>query len=158
MKVAIGSDHAGYEVKEAVKKILHEMGLEYEDFGTHSATSVDYPDFASRVAEAVASGQAACGLLICGTGIGMSIVANKLPRVRAAVCHNAETARLSREHNDANVLAIGARTTPMQTIDEIVRTFFSTPFAGGRHARRIEKINEWEDRWFNHHPTPEAIQ
>lgn len=158
MKIAIGSDHAGYEVKEAVKKTLHDLGLEYEDFGTHSSASVDYPDFAGRVAEAVSQGRAEQGLLICGSGIGMSIVANKLPRVRAAVCHNAETARLSREHNDANVLAIGARTTPIKTIDEIIRTFFNTPFAGGHHVRRIEKISALEDHWSNNHMTSEKIQ
>lgn len=158
MKVAIGSDHAGYEVKEAVKALLDEMGLEYEDWGTHSSESVDYPDFASRVAEAVSQGRADRGLLICGSGIGMSIVANKFPGVRAAVCHNAETARLSREHNDANVLAIGARTTPMQTIREIVRTFFRTPFAGGRHARRVEKINRLDDVRSDRRMTSEKIQ
>ncbi len=158
MKVAIGSDHAGYQVKEAVKALLDEMGLEYEDWGTHSSESVDYPDFASRVAEAVSQGRADRGLLICGSGIGMSIVANKFPGVRAAVCHNAETARLSREHNDANVLAIGARTTPMHTIREIVRTFFRTEFAGGRHARRVEKINRLDDVWSDRRMTSEKIQ
>jgi len=158
MKVAIGSDHAGYEVKEIVKKTLQEMGLEYEDFGTHSAESVDYPDFAGRVAEAVAQGQAGRGLLICGTGIGMSIVANKFPGVRAAVCHNAETARLSREHNDANVLAIGARTTPIKTIDKIVRTFFNTEFASGRHERRVEKVKNLDNGRSRHQMTSEKIQ
>ncbi|MBI3949866.1 MAG: ribose 5-phosphate isomerase B [Acidobacteria bacterium] len=158
MKIAIGSDHAGYEVKETVKQILDEMGLEYEDFGTYSAESVDYPDFAGRVAEAVAQGQAVRGLLVCGSGIGMSIVANKFPGVRAAVCHNVETARLSREHNDANVLAIGARTTPIKTINEMVRTFFNTEFVGGRHTRRLEKIEELEDRWANNQMTSEKIQ
>jgi ribose 5-phosphate isomerase B len=158
MKVAIGSDHAGYEIKEAVKGILDEMGLEYEDFGTHSVESVDYPDFAGRVAEAVAHGQATRGLLVCGSGIGMSIVANKVPGVRAAVCHNAETARLSREHNDANVLAIGARTTPIKTIDEMIHAFFNTQFAGGRHASRVEKIKAVESRWSSGDLTSEKMQ
>jgi ribose 5-phosphate isomerase B len=158
MKVAIGSDHAGYQVKEAVKLILDEMGLDYYDFGTYSAESVDYPDFASKVAEEVAAGRSERGLLICGSGIGMSIVANRFPGVRAAVCHSVETSRLSREHNDANVLAIGARTTPMKTIGEIVRVFFDTVFTGGRHASRLEKVKELDNRRSNHHVISEKIQ
>jgi ribose 5-phosphate isomerase B len=158
MKIAIGSDHAGYEVKEKVKEVLDELGLEYEDVGTYSAESVDYPDFASRVAEAVSSGEVERGVLICGSGIGMSIVANKFPSVRAAVCHNPETARLSREHNDANVLAVGARTTPIQTVNDIVRTFFQTEFAGGRYERRVEKINQLERERLKSQMTSETIQ
>lgn len=145
MKVVVASDHAGYEVKEKIKKILDDMNLTYEDLGTDSTEAVDYPDFAARVATAVSEGQADRGVLVCGTGIGVSIAANKYRGVRAALCHNAETARLSREHNDANVLAVGARTTPLEDIDAAVRTFFTTEFAGGRHARRVEKINQIEE-------------
>jgi ribose 5-phosphate isomerase B len=158
MKIAIGSDHAGYEVKEKVKQVLDELGLEYDDVGTYSSESVDYPDFAGQVAEAVSSGDAERGVLICGSGIGMSIVANKFPGVRAAVCHNAETARLSREHNDANVLAVGARTTPIQTVNDIIRTFFQTEFAGGRHERRVRKIHELEREQMKNQMTSEKIQ
>ncbi len=157
MKIALGSDHAGYEVKETVKAILEELGLEYEDFGTYSADSVDYPDFAGKVAEAVSENRFERGLLVCGSGIGMSIVANKFPGVRAAVCHNVETARLSREHNDANVLAIGARMTPANTIREMVRTFFSTEFAGGRHGGRVDKIKKLDSHW-NNHGASEKVQ
>lgn len=144
MKIAIASDHAGYEVKEKIKKILDDMHLAYEDLGTDSTEAVDYPDFAARVAAAVSEGQAERGVLVCGTGIGVSIAANKYRGVRAALCHNAETARLSRQHNDANVLAIGARTTSLEDIEGAVRAFFTTEFAGGRHARRVEKINQIE--------------
>ena len=158
MRIAIGSDHAGYEVKEKVKEVLKELGLDYEDMGTYLAESVDYPDFASQVAEAVSRGQVERGVLICGSGIGMSIVANKFPGVRAAVCHNAETARLSREHNDANVLAVGARTTPIKTIDDIVRTFFQTEFAGGRHEHRVKKINQLERKQIKSQMASEKIQ
>jgi ribose 5-phosphate isomerase B len=140
--IALGSDHAGFEYKEHLKKLLVELGRPYQDFGTSSAASVDYPDFAHVVSKAVASGKNQFGILICGTGIGMSIVANKHKGIRAAVCESIESAKLSREHNDANVLCIGARITSWETAEEIVKTFLTTPFSGGkRHMYRIEKIH-----------------
>ena len=147
MKIAIGSDHAGYEEKEVIKQQLEQMGIDYEDMGTNSATtSVDYPDFAARVGHAVTSGEAERGILVCGTGIGVSIAANKIPGIRAALAWNAETAQLARTHNDANILAVGARTTPPETIKEIVNTYLTNQFAGGRHALRIEKITALEKK------------
>jgi ribose 5-phosphate isomerase B len=146
MKVAIASDHAGYQEKEAIKQTLDQMGVAYEDLGTHSEESVDYPDYAARVGEAVVHGEVDRGILVCGSGIGMEIAANKVPGVRAALGWSAETARLAREHNDANVIAVGARTTPHETINEIVHAFLTSDFAGGRHAQRIEKITQLEQR------------
>lgn len=145
-KIALASDHAGFNGKEAIKKTLDEMGMSYEDFGTHSLDSVDYPDYAETVAKAVAKGEYERGILVCGSGIGMEIVANKVPGIRAALAWNEETARVSRSHNDANIVAIGERTTPPDTINQIVRTFLTTKFDGGRHARRIEKIAKLEQR------------
>lgn len=147
MKIAIASDHAGYAEKEKLKPMLKEMGIEFEDLGTVSEDSVDYPDYAARVAREVSRGEADQGLLVCGSGTGMAIAANKVPGVRAAVAWNEETARLARQHNDANVLSVGARTTSGQEISKIVRTFFTTPFDGGRHAKRVEKIKELEKEW-----------
>jgi ribose 5-phosphate isomerase B len=144
MKVALGADHAGYEEKERLKPVLKELGIEFEDFGAVSTDSVDYPDFAAKVARKVADGEFDQGLLVCGSGTGMAIAANKVHGVRAAVAWNEETARLAREHNDANVLSLGARTTPENEIPKIVRAWFETKFAGGRHQRRIEKISELE--------------
>ncbi|HYE66208.1 MAG TPA: ribose 5-phosphate isomerase B [Pyrinomonadaceae bacterium] len=144
MKVAIASDHAGYAEKERLKPLLRELGVEFEDLGTASEVSVDYPDYARKVAEAVARGAAAQGVLVCGSGTGMAITANKVPGVRAAVAWSEETARLARQHNDANVLAIGARTTPPEDIQKIVRAWFTTNFDGGRHAARVEKIKQIE--------------
>jgi ribose 5-phosphate isomerase B len=144
MKVALGADHAGYEEKERLKPVLKELGIEFEDFGAVSTDSVDYPDFAAKVARKVADGEFDQGLLVCGSGTGMAIAANKVHGVRAAVAWNEETARLAREHNDANVLAVGARTTPENEIPKIVRAWFETKFAGGRHQRRVEKISELE--------------
>jgi ribose 5-phosphate isomerase B len=144
MKIALGADHAGYEEKEKLKPLLNELGIEFEDLGTVSTDSVDYPDFAAKVARKVAEGEFEQGLLVCGSGTGMAIAANKVHGVRAAVAWNEETARLAREHNDANVLAVGARTTPEEEIPKIVRAWFETKFAGGRHAGRIEKIRELE--------------
>ena len=146
MKVALGADHAGYEEKERLKPVLKELGIEFEDFGAVSTDSVDYPDFAAKVARKVADGEFDQGLLVCGSGTGMAIAANKVHGVRAAVAWNEETARLAREHNDANVLAVGARTTPESEIPKIVRAWFETKFAGGRHQRRIEKIRELEEQ------------
>ena len=144
MKVALGADHAGYEEKERLKPVLNELGIEFEDFGAVSSDSVDYPDFAAKVARKVADGEFDQGLLVCGSGTGMAIAANKVHGVRAAVAWNEETARLAREHNDANILAVGARTTPENEIPKIVRAWFETKFAGGRHQQRIEKIRELE--------------
>ena len=144
-KVLIASDHAGFNGKEVIKKTLEEMGLEYLDLGTNSMESVDYPDYAERVAKGVASGEAERGILVCGSGIGMEITANKVAGVRAALVWNEETARLARQHNDANVVAIGERTTPLGTIDQIIRAFLTTDFEGGRHERRIEKISRLEE-------------
>jgi ribose 5-phosphate isomerase B len=144
-KILIASDHAGFDGKEAVKRTLDEMGVEYEDLGTVSLDSVDYPDYAERVARGVAGGVAERGILVCGSGIGMQIAANKIPGVRAALAWNEETAALARRHNDANVVAVGARTTPREMIDRIIRAFLTTDFEGGRHQRRIEKIKKLEE-------------
>ncbi len=139
-KIAIASDHAGYEYKEKVKIFLHQMGLDAEDFGTYSIVSVDYPDYAHLVAEMISEGRYKRGILICGTGIGMSITANKHKGIRAAVCESVEAAKLARMHNDANILCIGARITPWERIEEIIKIFLNTKFEGGRHKLRIEKI------------------
>ena len=144
MKVALASDHAGYAEKERLKPLLRELGLEVEDLGTVSEESVDYPDYARRVARAVASGEASQGLLVCSSGTGMAIAANKVAGVRAALAWSEETARLARQHNDANVLAIGARTTPPEDIPKIIRAWFGAQFDGGRHAARVEKIKQME--------------
>ena len=140
MKIALASDHAGYAEKERLKPLLLELGLDVDDLGTTSEESVDYPDYARRVADEVAQGRADQGVLVCGSGTGMAITANKVPGVRAAVAWSEETARLARQHNDANVMAIGARTTPAGLIPAIVRAWFSTEFEGGRHAERVGKI------------------
>ncbi|HKP45490.1 MAG TPA: ribose 5-phosphate isomerase B [Pyrinomonadaceae bacterium] len=140
MKIALASDHAGFAEKERLKPLLSALGLQVEDLGTTSESSVDYPDYARKVAEEVANQRADQGVLVCGSGIGMAITANKIPGVRAAVAWSEETARLARQHNDANVLAIGARTTPPELIPEIVRAWFSSDFEGGRHAERVAKI------------------
>ena len=145
MKIALASDHAGYAEKERLKPLLGELGLEVEDLGTVSEESVDYPDYARRVAERVARGEVQQGVLVCGSGTGMAIAANKVQGVRAAVAWSEETARLARQHNDANVLALGARTTPPEEIPKIVRAWFSTAFDGGRHSGRVEKIRQLEE-------------
>ena len=144
MKIAIASDHAGFEEKERLKPLLTELGIQFEDLGTDSEASVDYPDYARKVGDEVRSGHVEQGLLVCGSGTGMAIAANKVPGVRAAVAWNEETARLAREHNDANVLALGARTTPNDQIPGIVRAWFNARFDAGRHERRVEKITEIE--------------
>ena len=141
MKIAIGSDHAGYEEKEAIKQQLEQMGIDYEDFGTDSAEkSVDYPDYAERVGHAVTSGEVERGILVCGTGIGVSIAANKIDGIRAALAWNVETATLARTHNDANILAVGARTSTPEAIKEIINAYLTNQFVGGRHTLRLEKI------------------
>ncbi|MFW5999454.1 MAG: ribose 5-phosphate isomerase B [Halanaerobiaceae bacterium] len=140
MKIALGSDHAGYELKEEVKKLLENAGMEFKDMGTDSSESVDYPDFASRVAGAVASGQFERGILICGTGIGMSIAANKVKGIRAALCHDVYSAQVTREHNDSNVLTLGARIVGVDLALKIISTWLAADFNGGRHGRRVDKI------------------
>lgn len=139
--IAIGSDHAGFEYKEKIRKLLDEMKVAYKDFGTASKDSADYPDFAHSVAASVSSGECKQGILVCGTGIGMSIVANKHKGIRAAACESTTAARLARQHNDANILAIGERITGWETAADVVRTFLSTSFEGGRHQRRVDKIS-----------------
>ena len=138
--IGIASDHAGFEYKEHLKALLAERKEEYVDFGTTSKDSTDYPDWGHAAAEAVASGRCQRAILICGTGIGMSIVANKHRGVRAAVCANSTQARLARAHNNANVLALGQRISGWETVRDIVETFLSTPFEGGRHQRRVDKL------------------
>ena len=139
--IALGADHAGYEYKEKIKELLKTLGYEFRDFGTQSKESTDYPDYAHTVAEAVASGKAEFGILICGTGIGMAIVANKHNGIRAANIESIEAAKMAREHNNANVLAVGARLTSWDKGQEIIKTFLSTSFEGGRHQRRVDKIH-----------------
>jgi ribose 5-phosphate isomerase B len=143
-KVAIASDHAGFKGKEAIKKLLEQMHVDFEDYGAHSEESVDYPDYAVRVGEAVAGGDVERGILVCGSGIGMQIAANKVAGVRAALAWNEETSALARKHNNANVVAVGARTTSPAEIEAIVRAFLETDFEGGRHQQRIEKISHIE--------------
>ena len=144
MKIAIGADHAGFERKKEIVALLTELGHKVADIGTHSEESVDYPDFASRVARTVAKHQVDRGILICGTGIGMSIAANKVPGVRAAVCWNPKVAKLVSEHNQANVLCLSARFISLPVTLKIVKAWLATPFAGGRHQRRIRKISQLE--------------
>ncbi len=139
--VAIASDHAGPSMKEVLKTVLEERGYEVIDLGTHGEESVDYPDYGKAVGEAVTSGQADMGIVICGTGIGISIAANRIPGVRAAVCHDATSARLAREHNDANVMALGARLVGPEVALDCLDAFIGTKFSGGeRHVRRIGKL------------------
>ncbi len=144
MLIAIGADHAGFELKESIKKRLASEGFEIRDQGTNSAESVDYPDFARKVGEDVASGRARFGVLVCGSGIGMAIAANKVPGVRAANVTSEWEAQMSREHNDANVVTVGARILDADTAQQLVEKFLQTQFAGGRHQRRVEKIAEIE--------------
>lgn len=143
-KIALASDHAGFEEKEKVKQTLDDLGIEYEDFGTTSSDSVDYPDYARKVAEGVSSGEYGQGLLVCGSGTGMAIAANKVKGVRAAVAWAPEIATLARQHNDANVLSLPARFIPEDQAAEIVKAWFAADFEGGRHERRVEKIKEIE--------------
>jgi len=141
-RIPIGSDHAGYEMKQALIADLTDLGFEVEDVGTHSTESTDYPDYAHPVAREVADGIAERGVLLCGTGLGMSYAANRHAGVRAAVAWSPEVARLSREHNDANVLVLPARCIDLGTARSILRTWLDTRFAGGRHQRRVDKIED----------------
>jgi ribose 5-phosphate isomerase B len=141
MRIAFGADHAGYELKELLARYAAELGHEVLDVGTSSTVSVDYPDFGFAVGRAVASGQADCGVVICGSGIGITIAANRIPGARAGVATDLFSARLMREHNDANVLGLGARATAAPLAMTILETFLQTPFAGGRHQRRVDKLD-----------------
>ncbi len=146
MRIALGSDHGGYNLKETIKKYLEEQSIVTHDFGTFNAQKVDYPDYACQVAKAVAAGEYDRGILCCGTGIGISIAANKIPGIRAALCHDTFSARASREHNDANILALGERVIGPGLALDIVAVWLATGFNGGRHARRLEKIKAIEGR------------
>lgn len=141
MTIAIGADHAGYELKQHVRAQLEKKGYTIEDFGTDSTGSVDYADFAVATARAVAEGKAERGILICGSGIGVNITANKVKGIRAANCLTTDMAALSRQHNNANILTLGSRLTDEQTAEEIVDVFLTTEFEGGRHERRVDKIH-----------------
>ena len=146
MKITIGSDHAGFELKEDLRKYLQERNVEVADVGTSDPSPVDYPDIGSLVAARVSRGEIERGLLICGSGIGMSIVANRFPGVRAALCYGVEGARISREHNNANVLVLGARMTGRDQAREIVRVWLESDFQGGRHEGRLNKIRLLEEK------------
>jgi ribose 5-phosphate isomerase B len=150
--VALGADHGGYELKEELKNYLREWGYTILDLGTSSKEAVDYPDFAEAVANAVARGDAWRGVVIDSAGIGSAIAANKVPGARAALCYDRTTARNSREHNDANLLSLGARLIPAEVAREILAVWLETPFAGGRHQRRVDKIRAIEER----HRKPQA--
>lgn len=141
MRLAVASDHGGFRLKAEIISFFKEQGIEFEDLGTYSEESVDYPDYALAVAEAVASGKFDLGVVCCGTGIGVSISANKVPGIRAALCHDTFSARMAREHNDANVLTLGQRVVGPGLALDIVRTFLEAGFqGGGRHSRRVDKI------------------
>ena len=139
MKIAIGADHAGVQLKQRLRTLLEGAGHEVTDCGTQGEESVDYPDYAQAVAHRVGAGRAERGVLVCGTGIGMCIAANKVPGVRAAKCNDPYEARMSRAHNDANILCLGARVIDPSVADEVVKVFLETPFEAGRHARRVDK-------------------
>lgn len=146
MRIAIGSDHAGVALKNEISAFLRESGHEVEDFGAYSTAAVDYPDIAEQVAECVLGG-ADAGIVVCGTGTGIAIAINKIPGIRAAVCREEYSARMSRQHNDANVLALGARITGSGLALDIVGAFLHTPFEGGRHQRRLDKVKELETKY-----------
>ncbi len=150
MKVVLASDHRGYQLKDSLKKFLEERKIEFLDVGTFSADSVDYPDFAMLAAEKVSHGDYDRGILICGSGIGMCIVANKFPGVRAAVCHDVSAAEMSRKHNDSNMLGLGADVINEELARKILHVWLETKFEGGRHLRRIQKISEIESRLGKH--------
>lgn len=147
MKIALGCDHAGFKLKETVKKFLNEKKIFVYDFGTFDEISVDYPDIAFTVGRSIVNGDFNYGIVICGTGVGVSITANKIPGIRAALCGDTYTARSSREHNDANMLTMGARVTGPGLALDIVNGFISTDFQGGRHLTRVNKIKLYEDHY-----------
>ena len=140
-RIIIGSDHAAFQMKELIRSFLEEQGITVEDVGPDSESSVDYPDFGKRVAAAVSTGEYSRGILMCGTGLGMSMVANRFPHVRAALCGDLFAARMSREHNDANILVMGARVIGDVLAVEVVKTWLATPFDGGRHGLRLDKFD-----------------
>lgn len=142
--IAFGCDHGGFLLKEAIKKRLDERGIDYKDFGTYTKDSVDYPKYAYMVAKAVASGTCESGILCCGTGIGISMAANKVDGVRAAVCHDVFTVEMTRRHNDANILCLGGRVLKVEDAILMVDIFLKTPFDGGRHSKRVEQISQIE--------------
>ena len=142
MRIAIASDHGGFELKEIIKKHLEERGVEVADLGTNSDASVDYPVYGKACGEAVVSGEADCGIVVCGTGIGISIAANKVKGVRCGLCTSVEMAQLTKQHNNANVLALGGRTTPAELALQIVDAWLDTEFEGGRHERRTGMLDE----------------
>ena len=144
-RIALGADHAGFEEKEKIKATLDELGVEYVDMGTNSADSVDYPDYAKKVAEAVSNGEFEQGLLVCGSGTGMAIAANKVKGVRAAVAWSPDIARLARQHNDANILSLPARFMSENDAAGVVKAWIDADFEGGRHEKRVEKITEIEE-------------
>jgi ribose 5-phosphate isomerase B len=145
MKIAIASDHGGFHLKEQIKTILQSLGVDYKDFGTSSTESVDYPDYAVMVAKEVQNGTR--GILCCGTGIGMSITANKFKGVRAALCHDVYTAQMSRQHNDANILIMGGRVEHSpEEVKAMIHAWLKTDYEGGRHQKRLEKIAQWEGK------------
>lgn len=146
MKVAIASDHGGMNIREEIKGLMDEIGIQYEDFGCECNTSVDYPDYALPVAEKVAAGEFDRGILICGTGIGMSIAANKVKGIRCALVHDMFSAKATREHNNSNILAMGERVIGPGLAREIARTWLTTEFEGGRHENRVGKIKTYEDK------------
>lgn len=145
MKIGIGSDHGGFELKESIIDFLKEQEIDFVDYGTYSRDSVDYPDFGQKVGQAVVNKEVDRGIVVCGTGIGISIAANKVKGVRCALCSDCFSAKMSRQHNDANVLALGGRVLGVELALEIVRTYLSHDFEGGRHALRLEKIDEIMD-------------
>lgn len=147
MKIAIGSDHGGVELKEVIKSFLTENGYDFKDFGTNSNASCDYPDYALPVAEAVVAKEFELGILICGTGIGIGIAANKVPGIRAALCSDTFSAHATREHNNANILTLGQRVVGQGLALDIVKTFLTTEFEGNRHQNRIDKISEIENKY-----------
>ena len=140
--IAVASDHAGFDLKEILKRDLQEAGHEVLDLGTHSTASVDYPDFGRAMGDAIAAGKAERGVLVCGSGIGISMAANRNPKVRAVLAHDVTSARLSREHNDANVIAFGQRLTGIEVAREALKMFLATNFEGGRHVGRVEKLSK----------------
>ena len=146
MKIAIGSDHAGVALKNKITPVLDDLNIEWEDFGTKDEDSVDYPDFGEKVSSAVSNGKVERGILICGTGIGMSIVANKFPGIRAALCQEDYSAKMSRLHNDSNILVLPGRIINTETAVNIVKTWFNTDFEGGRHQKRLDKITAIEEK------------
>jgi ribose 5-phosphate isomerase B len=144
MKIALGADHAGYLLKDCICRYLTDHGHQMIDEGTNTSDSVDYPDYANKVAQDVASGRVECGILVCGSGIGMAIAANKIRGIRAANINSAYEARMSREHNNLNILTLGARILDESAATQIVQSWLDTPFAGGRHSGRLEKIRDLE--------------